>query len=280
MRRDIANHPTTILIIISLLMLASCGQRQTLKEPMQVTRSQPAVRHLYEALTFGQEFDDILIERIDDTLLYAQLWPSEKFKIENRHNDFFVPLVVTTDGDSCLSMVRNKLLDPDIIHRINSGDCRIVLLSHLPIIEQLECVNPPGVGVVINFCRVENDSGCNVELFEDYSDGTIDLALGSKLTYPGGGTVDCGVTIDETIPAVRLTTAIKPAYDGSVGPQLNAGGTVTFTPPADEFELSIDGDRYRVVLGRDSVTVKPLTVCDHILSPAAQARLPRDVFGV
>jgi hypothetical protein len=287
-----ANNRVSILVIVSILVFSTSFSVSFGKSPSSPSKEWPKasekVYKLYRALHDKIQLPELMIKQINDTLSYGQFWPDDKFEIIKRNGVIYIPLGIWTGGDSCYAIGKYIEHDSTIIMFSTTQAKYMIPLEDLPLLTKTDCIKNyemdyvfvPAINILTDKARQNRyDKYCSIS--EDYYTAELVLGMSSKGWFENSGYRIIGyIEYNESTDQVKITTTIKSPV-GLVHPALwGAGGSVSFIPPSDSFDLDLDDDKYTIILDKDSIYIKPLDVCDNIITNHSAPRIGAESFAI
>ena len=246
-------------------------------------RASTQPHQVYWALTEGAEVPGLRIERDNDTLAWGQFFPDAKFEIITRQDTSFVPVAIYGVDTSCSELKRYMVVYPPTgVYR--PALTYLIPIDQLPMLATVDCIARSG-GPGLELFTVRHRRGHPtyvVRLEEDIPTGDIRLHCQTVREFSDGGyVVDGNIEIDTLGSLVRISTMIAHPQLGAPDVIAPAGGTLSFTPPADSFALIIDDEQFLITVDADSIHICPTRVYhDVLISTPAAPRLAPNSFGL
>ena len=268
------------IIMLGLLLIIFCsliagnqayGQSSE-RENISYNKTSDRLNILLDVLLNDKHAPELMIDTINDTLLYGQFWPYRFFEIRLRGDEIYIPVLLIPENDSCFGNNEYKRDDKYTYGcLITSGPCYIIPISLLPYLDTLSCIKNNSIRIYKDCCTGANYTGT---MQRSNSNDSVYLTLHDDRQIDGGGTVHADIQVDTTNNVVKLTPHTEPCFGGCPEAFLSAFGTVSFAKPNDTFELHINKDRYKIVINGDSIAVHPLKVCRSIIFPPDYKWIP------
>ena len=279
-----------IIGTIFILICANCkaGPREQPAFSSKWPKSSEMIYNLYRALNSGQEIPELMLKKVDDTLTYGQFWPNEKFEIIRRDGKKYVPLAIWTGEDTCEYLRQYIEYDPKIRMFSNTQAKYVVPVEDFPKLNQLDCIKNyetaniriPAIDILTMRGRGSGHLLYS-SISEDYYTGNLVLSLSSQGMYHTGGyEIKGNIERIDSSNSVKVRTFTESPKGIVTQAFAYASGSISFMPPADNFNLDLDGDNYEIILGLDSIYISPNGVCDNIIVNRCAPRMPPESFAL